>query len=104
MWRSCNQLKVYENIIIDTAAAGITVYADRNGGPTNIMIERNIVYGSVGGPIRVNEETGNGTGNDPFTVSRRDNIVESNPLSGDHVVSNSTFIGPLDQYQGFAAA
>lgn len=93
---------IEENVMWNSAKHGIDVYNDCDGPVKTVEIRNNIVWGYVGEPIRVNAGNGNGGPNNPCTVSRATNIVQSNPVGSECQEPSAIFVGPLTSCQGFA--
>lgn len=89
-------VRIRENIIAGTAADAIDVYADYTGPNKNCIIERNVIWDFNGLPVR--ENVGNSSGhatNNPATITRANNVVESGAAANDCNETSAVFIGPL---------
>ncbi len=93
---------IEENVMWNTVKHGIEVYNDCDGANKTVIIKNNIIWGYVGQPIRSNVGSGNGGPNNPCTVTRATNIVQSNPVGSECQEPASIFVGPLTTCTGFA--
>lgn len=92
---------IEENIMWNCVKNGIDIYNDCDGPNKTVAVKNNIIWG-VAVPIRSNAGNGNGGPDDPCTVTRETNIVQSNPMGSECQESASIFIGPLTSCVGFA--
>ena len=96
---------IYENIIFNTAAEAISVYADCNEINDNISIVNNILWNYGGGqPVEENGNSGNGGPFDNCNITRMANIVQNNSKPTECQETASIFVGPLSTCEGFAPA
>ena len=93
---------IEENVMWNAVKHGIDVYNDCDGPNKSVIIRNNIIWDYIGLPIRNNIGNGNRGPNDPCTINRTNNIVESDALSSECEEDASIFVGPLTTLEGFA--
>lgn len=96
-------MDVHDNIIGFCASDAIDVYADCDGPSADVRIYNNILHAYNGLPVRENVGDSGG-GSTPCAISRSKNLVQSDAVNDECIVSSEAFRGPLTTCEGFQAA
>lgn len=93
---------IEENVMWNASKHGIDVYNDCDGPDKKVKIQNNIIWDYNGEPVRTNIGNGNRGPVNNCTVTRANNIVESNPAGTECKENASIFKGTLNTLEGFA--
>jgi len=93
---------IHDNLMFDTAADVIDVYADCDGANKEVEIYNNILWGSS--PVRENVGNAQSGPINNCNITRTDNIVSEGAAANECLENASIFEGPLTTCAGFAPA